>query len=129
MNTTISAATGGMTVFILRYAMFKKYDLAGLCNGILAGLVSITAPCSNVETGSAVLIGIIGGFVYVASSALIQKCKVDDAVDAFSVHGACGIWGCIAAALFDFGAGFEKHHGWGGWSATSYEVGDDGNKQ
>merc|ERR1719298_23280 len=120
MNTTLSAATGGLTVFLLRYAMFRKYDLSGLCNGILAGLVSITAGCSNVESGSAFLIGIIGGAIFVGSSALIKKLKIDDPVDAFSVHGACGIWGCIAAAVFDFGAGTDKHHGWGGFSATSW---------
>merc|ERR1719310_992738 len=121
MNTTLSAATGGMTVFLLRYAITKKYDCAALCNGILAGLVSVTAPCSNVESGSAVFIGFLGGFIVVGSAALIQKLKIDDPVDAFSVHGACGIWGCLAAALFDFGAGTDKHHGWGGFSATSYE--------
>merc|ERR1719161_2727673 len=121
MNTTLSAATGGTTVFILIYAITKKYDCAALCNGILAGLVSVTAPCSNVESGSAVLIGFLGGFLFVGSAALIKKLKIDDPVDAFSVHGACGIWGCLAAALFDFGSGTDMHHGWGGFSATSYE--------
>merc|ERR1711904_249811 len=116
MNTTLAAATGGLTVFLVMFAITRKYDCAALCNGILAGLVSITAPCSNVESGSAVLIGFLGGFVYVGSSMLIKKLKVDDPVD-----GSCGIWGCIAAALFDFGAGTDKHHGWGGFSATSYE--------
>merc|ERR1719191_1838978 len=127
MNTTLSAATGGLTVFLLQYALTKKYDCAALCNGILAGLVSVTAPCSNVESGSAVLIGLLGGFLVVGSSNLIKKLKIDDPVDAFSVHGACGIWGCLAAALFDFGSGTEKHHGWGGFSATSYE--EDGKVQ
>merc|ERR1719409_829497 len=121
MNTTLSAATGGLSVFVLRYAMFKKFDLSGLCNGILAGLVSITAPCSNVETGSAFLIGIIGGFVYTGASALLQKLKIDDPLDAFAVHGAAGIWGCFAAALFDFGSGTGKHHGWSGFSAVVWE--------
>merc|ERR1712178_289644 len=120
MNTTLSAATGGMTVFLLIFALTKKFDCAALCNGILAGLVSVTAPCSNVESGSAVLIGLLGGCIFVGSAALIKKLKIDDPVDAFSVHGACGIWGCQAAALFDFGSGTEKHHGWGGFSATSY---------
>jgi len=125
MNTTLSAACGGLTVFILRYFLSgRKYDLSALCNGILAGLVSITAGCSNVESGSAFLIGIVGGFTYVGSSTMVRKLKIDDPVDAFSVHGACGIWGCIAAALFDFGAGMDKHHGWSTWSAVSYEDGD-----
>merc|ERR1719387_1324479 len=126
MNTTLSAATGGMTVFLLQYALTKKYDCAALCNGILAGLVSVTAPCSNVESGSAVLIGLLGGFLVVGSSNLIKKLKIDDPVDAFSVHGACGIWGCLAAALFDFGSGTDKYHGWGGFSATSYEEDGEG---
>merc|ERR1712070_159398 len=121
MNTTLSAATGGLTVFLLTFALTKKYDCAALCNGILAGLVSITAGCSNVESGSAVFCGFLGGFIYYGSTTLVKKLKIDDPVDAFSVHGACGIWGCIAAALFDFGSGTDKHHGWGGFSATSYE--------
>jgi Amt family ammonium transporter len=120
MNTTLSAATGGVTVFLVAYAVTKKYDAAALCNGILAGLVSITAGCSNVESGSAVLIGLLGGVIYFGSAALIKKMKIDDPVDASSVHGTCGIWGCLAAALFDFGAGMDKHHGWGGFSATSW---------
>merc|ERR1712118_326440 len=120
MNTTLSAATGGITVFLVQYAITRKYDCAALCNGILGGLVSITAGCSNVESGSAVLIGMLGGCIFVGSSMLVKKLKVDDPVDASSVHGACGIWGCVAAALFDFGAGTDKHHGWGGFSATSW---------
>jgi len=126
MNTTLSASTGGLTVFTLRYFMSgKKFDLGGFCNGILGGLVSITAPCSNVETGSAFLIGIIGGFVYTGASALMTKVKIDDPLDAFAVHGACGIWGLLAAALFDFGAGTDKHHGWSGFSAVTWEEGGE----
>merc|ERR1719409_2110202 len=68
MNTTLSAAIGGVTVFLVTYAITKKYDCAALCNGILAGLVSITAGCSNVESGSAVLIGLLGGLIFVGSS-------------------------------------------------------------
>merc|ERR1711937_405544 len=113
-------STLGVTVFLVTYAITKKYDCAALCNGILAGLVSITAGCSNVESGSAVLIGLLGGLIFVGSSALIKKIKIDDPVDASSVHGTCGIWGCLAAALFDFGAGTDKHHGWGGFSAASW---------
>merc|ERR1719456_1552385 len=121
MNTTLAAASGGLSVFLLRYAMSKKYDLGGLCNWILAGLVSITAPCSNVESGSALLIGIIGGFWYAGASALLQKLGIDDPLDAFPVHGAAGIWGCLAAALFDFGAGTDKHHGWSGFVAVVWK--------
>jgi len=119
MNTTIAAATGGLTVFILRMALQKgKYDIGGFCNGILAGLVSITAPCGNVEVGPAFAIALIGGFIYQGSSSLLKKVKVDDPIDAFAVHGACGAWGTLAAALFDWGEGFDFYHGWSGWSCA-----------
>ncbi|CAE7242652.1 AMT1-1 [Symbiodinium sp. CCMP2592] len=116
MNTTISAATGGLTVFMLRYGIYKKYDVGGLCNGILAGLVSITAPCGNVECGSAFAIGFIGALVYQAASMFLQKMKIDDPVDASPVHGFCGVWGLLAAALFDWGKGFDHYHAWFGFS-------------
>jgi Amt family ammonium transporter len=124
MNTTISAATGGIAVFFLRYAMTKTYDVGGLCNGILAGLVSITAPCGNVESGTALTIGLIGAFVYQGSSMLLQKLKIDDPVDAVPVHGFCGIWGVLAAALFDWGKGFDHFHGWSGFACTQDDNGD-----
>jgi len=118
MNTTLSAAACGLVVLVLRFAIFRKYDIGGMCNGILAGLVSITAPCGNVECGSAVLIGIIGAFIYQGTSMLLQKLKVDDPIDAFAVHGACGAWGVLAAALFDWGTGTDYFNGWSGWSCV-----------
>ena len=114
MNTTLAAATGGITVFILRYAIMRKYDVGGLCNGILAGLVSITAGCGNVECGSAFAIGLVGAFVYQGSSMLLQKLKIDDPVDASPVHGFCGIWGVLAAGFLDWGKGLDQYHGWAG---------------
>jgi len=126
MNTTIAAATGGILVFTIRYFILKKYDVGGLCNGILAGLVSITAPCGNVESGSAFLIGIIGAFVYQGASMLLQKLHIDDPVDAVPVHGACGIWGVLAAGLFDWGLDVDHFHGWSGFSCMTK---DDGSCQ
>merc|ERR1719454_298496 len=111
MNTTIAGATGGLVVFTLRLAMLRKYDIGGFCNGILAGLVSITAGCGNVEVGPAFVIAVIGGLLYQGASVLLRKIKVDDPIDAFPVHGACGAWGTIAAALFDWGEGFDQYHG------------------
>jgi len=119
MNTTISAATGGLTVFMLRFGIYKKYDVGGLCNGILAGLVSITAPCGNVECGSAFAIGFIGALVYQGASMLLQKLKIDDPVDASPVHGFCGVWGLLAAGLFDWGKGFDHYHAWNGFSCKT----------
>jgi len=123
MNTTLAAATGGITVFVARYLITKLYDVGGLCNGILAGLVSITAPCGNVESGSAIFIGLVGGLIYQGSSMLQQKLKIDDPVDASSVHGAAGIWGVLAAGIFDWGAGFDHFHGWSGFSCMTNEDG------
>mmetsp|Transcript_102804 Transcript_102804/g.219887 ORF Transcript_102804/g.219887 Transcript_102804/m.219887 type:complete len:558 (-) Transcript_102804:132-1805(-) len=123
MNTTIAAATGGLTVFFAKFGIFKKYDVGGLCNGILAGLVSITAPCGNVETGFAFLIGFIGGFIYLGSSVALKKMKIDDPLDAFPVHGACGAWGVLAAGFFDWGKNFDHTHGWSGFDCVT---GDDG---
>jgi len=125
MNTTIAGATGGLLVFVFRLALLKKYDIGGFCNGILAGLVSVTAPCGNVECGSAFAIAIIGGLLYQGVSMLMRKIKVDDPIDAFAVHGSCGAWGVLAAALFDWGAGFDFYSGWSGFMCVA-EKADDG---
>jgi len=118
MNTTIAAATGGLVVFLLRYMKLKRYDIGGFCNGILAGLVSITAPCANIECGSAFATAFLGGLIYEGASMLLKKLKVDDPVDAFAVHGACGAWGVLAAALFDFGEGFDQYNAWSGFDCN-----------
>lgn len=115
MNTTLSAAVGGLTVFIIRLIYLRKYDIGALCNGVLAGLVSITAGCANVEAGSAIVIGCIGASLYTAASAALKKMHIDDPIDAFPVHGVCGAWGLMAAAIFDWGKGFDHVHGWSGW--------------
>jgi len=116
MNTTIAPATGGITVLLLRLAQLKRYDVGAMCNGILAGLVSITAPCGNVTNWSAFLIAIIGGLIYFGASFVLKLAKVDDPLDAFPVHGACGAWGALAAVIFDMGKGFDFFNGWSGFS-------------
>jgi Amt family ammonium transporter len=123
MNTTISAATGGVTVLLAKFIILQKYDIGAMCNGILAGLVAITAPCGAVESGSAVAIGCIGAMVYLGASTLLKKLKIDDPVDAFAVHGATGAWGVLAAVLFDFGTGFTNFNGWSGFSCMTKEDG------
>ena len=101
VTTTLSAATGGLTVVALDKLLGSKtWDVGAVCNGILGGLVSITAGCSTVYPWAAVLIGFLGGLVYFGASNLVLKVlKVDDPLDAFAVHGACGFWGCLATAL------------------------------
>merc|ERR1719333_1786947 len=94
VNTTLSPCVAGLVVFALRATLVapKKLDVGGFCNGILAGLVAITAGCAFVRPWEALVIGLIGGFVYQGASMLVQKLQIDDVVDAFAVHGATGFW-------------------------------------
>lgn len=94
--------------------MLRKYDVGGLCNGILAGVVSITAGCGNLTNLSAIIVAVVGGLLYVASASLLLRLRIDDPVNAFPVHGVCGFWGCLAAVLWDWG-GFDRFHGSSGW--------------
>merc|ERR1712224_640274 len=105
MNTTLSPAIAGIVVFVLRAKVVapKSFDVCGICNGILAGLVSITAPCGSVKPWEAVIIGFIGALVYQGTSMLMQKVKIDDPLDAFAVHGACGLWGVLCNGIFGEG--------------------------
>merc|ERR1740123_43902 len=102
MNSTIAAATGGLVAWLVRLIMIRKHDVPGLCNGILGGLVSISAACANVECGSAFVISAIGVLLSVGASAGFKAARIDDPVDAVAVHGVCGAWGLVAAALFDW---------------------------
>ena len=76
------------------------WDLGHTCNSLLGGLVSITAGCTTVEIWASVVIGFIGAFFYHGASCLMRRLKIDDPLDAFAVHGACGLWGCIAVGFF-----------------------------
>jgi Amt family ammonium transporter len=130
MNTTIAAAAGGITVFTVKFVVLKKYDVLGFCNGILAGLVSVTAGCGNIECGSAFVIGVTGGFVYFGAAKMLKKLQIDDPLDAFPIHGCCGAWGTLAAALFDWGgpqSGFNHANGWNGFDC--YQDGNGNCKQ
>ena len=99
-TTTISAATGALTNVLLGYAMTHVIDPSLANNGILAGLVGITAPCSTCSMVGAFVIGFTSAFVYYGASKLLKKLKIDDVVDAAPVHGFCGAWGVICAGLF-----------------------------
>ena len=71
-------------------------------NGILAGLVGITAGADTVGMGSAIIIGLIAGVIVVYAIVTFDKMKIDDPVGAISVHGVCGIWGTVAVGIFSF---------------------------
>jgi Amt family ammonium transporter len=113
-NTAIAGAFGA--VFGMLWTQWrskdKKPDPGMMANGMLAGLVAITAPCAFVQPWSAALIGIIAGCVVVESVWFIERRGIDDPVGAISVHGVCGMWGVLAVGIFSDGS-----YG-GDWNAT-----------
>jgi len=106
VTTTLSAAAGGVVGLFLKRLLPPKfggsgiYDIGHTCNSLLGGLVGITAGCSVITPGLAVVVGILSAFVYHGASCLMRKLKIDDPLDAFAVHGACGLFGVIAVGLF-----------------------------
>lgn len=100
-TTNLAGAAGGISAMITSWWMFKKADISMALNGVLGGLVSITASCAFVSAGSAIWIGIIGGVLVVLGVVFIdQILHVDDPVGAITVHGICGSWGTLALGLF-----------------------------
>lgn len=102
LNTFLAAGAGATAAMFITWLTKGKPDGGITLNGVLAGLVGITAGCANVTPGSAIIIGLLAGIILHYSLILIEK-KVDDAVGAVSVHGVCGAWGTLAAGLFDVG--------------------------
>ena len=117
VNTMIASATGALGAMLyMWWFKTKKPDVSMICNGLLAGLVAITAPCAFVNVGSAALIGLIAGVLVVESSFFFErKAKIDDPVGAISVHGVNGAWGVIALGLFADGTYGD---GWNGVAGT-----------
>jgi len=120
VTTTLSAAFGGLTVCLLEKLVGDKtWSVQAVCNGILAGLVSITAGCSVLFPWAAALAGFLGGLVYFGASKLVLNVlKIDDPLDAFAVHGACGFWGVFVTGLlsapeYAYGAGKGAFYGSG----------------
>ena len=104
VTTSLAAAAGGVASFFVGYAMFKSYDLSMVLNGILGGLVGITAGADSVTGTSAIIIGLIAGIIIPLSIVFFDRTlKLDDPVGATSVHGVCGIWGTLAVGIFGVG--------------------------
>ncbi|MFQ3577764.1 MAG: hypothetical protein SNJ52_01980, partial [Verrucomicrobiia bacterium] len=111
-NTMLAGAAGAVGGMTTAWLLFKKPDPSFMCNGLLAGLVSVTAGCPFVDAWMAVTIGLIGGVVVVFSALFIERrLRIDDPVGAISVHGVCGIWGCLAVGIFANG---KYGDGWNG---------------
>ena len=100
VNTALAAAAGSIFALITSWVVGKKPDLTMALNGLLAGLVGITANCDCVSNGEAVLIGAIAGVLVFGGIKLLEVLKIDDPVGAWPVHGLCGIWGGIATGIF-----------------------------
>jgi Amt family ammonium transporter len=100
LTTNLAAAMGAIGAVITSWLSLKKPDVSMALNGVLAGLVAITAPCAFVSPLSAAIIGLLAGVVVVFSVILLDRAKVDDPVGAVSVHGVCGALGTIALGLF-----------------------------
>jgi Amt family ammonium transporter len=116
VNTMLASATGavGATLYMWWFKT-KKPDPSMMCNGMLAGLVAITAPCAFVSAGGASLIGLIAGVLVVESVFFFEKIGVDDCVGAISVHGVNGAWGCLSIGLLADGTYGD---GWNGVTGT-----------
>jgi len=99
VTTTLAAASGAFAAMILAWILFKKPDFTMALNGVLAGLVGITANCDQVTQVGALAIGAVAGVIVVLGVLLLEKLRIDDPVGAFPVHGMCGVWGGLATGL------------------------------
>ena len=105
-TTTLGATAGAIGAIVVSWGVLKKPDLSMALNGLLAGLVGITANADVITVGGALAIGLIAGALVVGSIIFFDKIKIDDPVGAISVHGVCGIWGTVATAIFADGFDF-----------------------
>lgn len=105
INSTLAPSVCGVVVFILNYFENKNtncpYSVKALCNGVLAGFVSISASCDNVSTWATFIISFLAGFIYHFSNKLQDKLKYDDPLNGLSIHMICGIWGSLMVGWFD----------------------------
>ena len=108
VTTCLAAAAGGIGAAITSYIKDSSFDLSMFLNGILGGLVAITAGADQMSPNESVVIGLIGGILVVLVVNLLDKLKLDDPVGAIAVHLGCGIWGTLAVGIFGNMAGFNQ---------------------
>jgi ammonium transporter, Amt family len=118
VNTNLAAVAGSAAAMLLWYFIFGKPDITMACNGMLAGLVAITAPCAFVSPTSAVIIGALAGILVCVGVLVNERVfKIDDPCGAISVHGYCGWFGAVCVGIFADGA---YGAGWNGVGTASY---------
>ncbi|MFC5192927.1 ammonium transporter [Algoriphagus aquatilis] len=108
VTTSLAAAAGAFGALIASYWKFKTYDITMVLNGILAGLVGITAGADQMGVTDSIIIGFVGGILVVLAVVLFDKIKIDDPVGAISVHLVGGIWGTLAVGIFGDLAGMGQ---------------------
>ena len=109
LTTTLAASAGAIAALLTAWALFSKPDLTMALNGVLGGLVAITANCDRVAQWEALVIGAAGGALVVLGILMLDKLKIDDPVGAWPVHGLCGVWGGVATGIFgDLPDGIES---------------------
>ena len=104
VTTSLAAAAGALASIFTSMAYLKKPDISMALNGILAGLVGITAGADTVTWVGSIIIGAIAGVIVVFAIVIIDRIRIDDPVGAISVHGVCGIWGTVAVGIFSTNA-------------------------
>ncbi len=108
VTTCLAAAAGGIGAAFLSNLLYKNLDITMFMNGVLGGLVGITAGADQMGPTEAIAIGAIGGFIVVLGVALLDRCKLDDPVGAIPVHLFAGIWGTLAVGIFGNSASFDQ---------------------
>ena len=108
VTTCLAAAAGGVAAFVFSQILYKNFDLTMFLNGILGGLVGITAGADQMAPTDAILIGAIAGVIIVLAVALVDRLRLDDPVGAVAVHLICGIWGTLAVGLFGAMASLDQ---------------------
>lgn len=113
LTTNLSACAGGFASLVTAWCRYKKPSLSLTLNGVLAGLVAITAGCDAVSPVGALIIGLLAGVLMVFSVDFIDRIlKIDDPVGASTVHGVCGVFGTLMVGLFSTSEGLFYGHGW-----------------
>jgi Amt family ammonium transporter len=111
VNTAVSSSTGALTAMSVVWQRHRRPDIGMACNGLLGGLVAVTAPCAFVAPAAAALIGVVAGLLVAWTvGALEGRARIDDPVGAICVHGVCGAWGALSVGIFadgSFGTGWN----------------------
>ena len=108
VTTCLAAAAGGIGAAFFSNLLYKNLDITMFMNGVLGGLVGITAGADQMGPTHAIIIGAVGGVIVVLGVALLDKCKLDDPVGAIPVHLFAGIWGTLAVGIFGASASFDQ---------------------